>query len=60
MARTGLVSLLWGIAGIIMVIPLVLLNGNSAAQWLVIVLILAGLRFLFAWLITLSVPDTDD
>ncbi len=36
--------------GIILVIPLVLLHGNTVVQWLA----------LLAWLITLSVPDTDD
>ncbi len=59
-ARTGLglvsflalslVTLLWGIAGIILFIHLVLLHGRCAPQWLV----------LLAWLITLSVPDSDD
>ncbi len=54
------VTLLWGLAGLFLLFNLALLRWGSAFQWLVIVLILAALRFVVAGSFALIVPNEED
>ncbi len=54
------VTLLWGLAGLFLLVNLTLLRWGSAGQWLVIVLILAALRFVVAGVFALIVPDDEE
>ncbi|MDP9471596.1 MAG: hypothetical protein M3Q71_13175 [Chloroflexota bacterium] len=54
------VTLLWGIAGLFLLFNLTLLRWGSAVQWLVIVLILAALRFVVAGMFVWVVPDDEE
>ncbi|MDP9356104.1 MAG: hypothetical protein M3R02_12635 [Chloroflexota bacterium] len=54
------VTLLWGIAGLFLLVNLTLLRWGSAGQWLVIVLILAAVRFVVAGMLVWVVPDDEE
>ncbi len=54
------VTLLWGLAGLFLLVNLTLLRWGSAVQWLVIVLILAALRVVVAGVFALIVPDDEE
>ncbi len=54
------VTVLWGIAGLLVLFNVALFRWGSAGQWLVIVLMLAVMRFAMAGVFALIMPDDED